>query len=214
MVPLPVPVLLTRERVVPAMLLGREAVVIVDLTVPEGGGGLNEGMGDRERKPVDFVELIVPAFFASAAEGGGLSSLLGWDTEVFLAFGAELEALGAAGTASALAFSPFLSAGPACAALGTGMLDGAGLAEAGAGAAGATFALLLLPPMFHTLRTSDLAAPKNPNLDFAFAASPNDRSALTQQTKSTTSGTYLAAPQRSAVPGCSCAAPSPRPAPA
>ena len=200
------------------MLLGRETVVVVDLMVPEGGGGLNEGMGDRERKPVDFVELIVPAFFASAAEGGGLSSLLGsllgCDTEVFLAFGAELEALGAAGTASALAFSPFLSAGPACAALGTGMLDGAGLAEAGAGAAGATFALLLLPPMFHTLRTSDLAAPKNPNLDFAFAASPNDRSALTQQTKSTTSGTYLAAPQRSAVPGCSCAAPSPRPVPA
>ena len=59
------------------MLLGLEAVVVVDLTVPEGGGGLNEGIGDLERNPVDLVELIVPAFFASAAEGGGLSSLLG-----------------------------------------------------------------------------------------------------------------------------------------
>ncbi len=205
-VPLPVPVLLTRERVVPGMLLVLELDVIVDFTVPEGAGGLNEGIGDLERKPIDLVELIVPAFFTSAAEGGGLSSLLGCDTEVFLVFRAEPEALGAAGTTSTLPFSPFLSAGPACATLGTGRLDGGGLAAFP----------LLLPPMFHTFRTSDFAAPKKPNLDFAFAVSkhrsaPNKRNQINHRQNS---GTYLAAPQRSASPDCSSASPSPRPAPA
>ena len=206
-VPLPVPVLLTRERAVPVMLLDLEAAVIVDLTVPESGGGLNDGIGDLERNPVDFVELIVPECFASAAEGGGLSSLLGCDAEVFLVFEAELEAFGAAGTSCAFAFSPFWSAAGACEVLGTGMLDGGWLAGA------AAFALLP-PPMFHTLRTSDFAAPKKPNRDFGFAISRQHYSA-SHPAKSTAgsneqSATYLAAPRYSASPDCSFSSPSPR----
>ena len=42
-------------------------------------------------------------------------------------------------------------------AFGTGILDGGALAAAGL--------VLLPPPMFHTLRTSDFAAPKKPKRD-------------------------------------------------
>ena len=169
-VPLPTSALLTRDRAVPTMLLGLEATVAVDLTVPEGAGALNEGIGDLEREVPDLVDVIVPAFFASTAEGGGLSSLFVCEPDAFLALDAEAteEAFDGARPRSAFAFSAFVLSAAAvtacCEAFGTGMLDGGGLTGAAA-----LFALLP-PPMFHTLRTSDFAAPKNPNLDFAFAA--------------------------------------------
>ena len=65
----------------PTALLGRDAEVAVDFTVPDGAGGaVNGGMGDRAREFVDFVDVTVPADFTSPAEvdvlGGGLSNLL------------------------------------------------------------------------------------------------------------------------------------------
>ena len=65
----------------PTALLGRDAAVAVDFTVPDGAGGaVKGGMGDRAREFVDFVDVTVPADFASPAEvdglGGGLSNLL------------------------------------------------------------------------------------------------------------------------------------------
>ena len=143
-VPVTVPLLLTRDRVVPT--------VVVDLTVPEGAA--KEGMGERARELEDFVDARVPVDFGSA--GFGLTSLLDVD-DTEDAGGCEPEAFRVPAAAdfdaaSAFGFSPFLSAG-AVGAFGTGML------EAGAGLA------LLPPPMFHTLRTSDFAEARKPNLD-------------------------------------------------
>ncbi|KAI0752626.1 hypothetical protein C8Q80DRAFT_1147354 [Daedaleopsis nitida] len=143
-------VLLTRERAVPT--------VVVDLTVPEGA--VKGGIGERARALVDFVDVTVPIDFAS--DGFGLTSLLEVE-EVDGTRRCPLEpdtflVLSAAGfdAASALTFSVFLSAA---------LFDGTGILDEGA-------ALPLLPaPIFHTLRTRDLAEERKPNRDaLPFAA--------------------------------------------
>ncbi len=226
-VPVVVLVLLTRERAVPVAVLGRDAAIAGDLTVPEGAeGAVKGGMGDRAREvlllafadaavavdlvdatvatdfvdatvPVDFVELTVPVPFEVDAFGGGLTNLL-TEPDAF-------RVVVVAAAASSFAFSPFLSAEPepptaGCAAVfGTGMLDGA-----------AGFALLP-PPMFSTLRTSDLAAPRKPNRD-VLPFTVNRQSAQLRVTRSARTGqdTHLGVPQYWAVPDCSAASPSQR----
>ena len=162
--------LLTRERAVPARLSGLNATLVVDATVPDGA--VKGGIGERERALADFIDVMVPVF-ASAVDpdADGLSSLLdvedieggrGCDPDAFRAFAAVSDAFAAV---SLLLFAG--GTGGAC--LGTGMLDGGALTAAALG--------LLPPPIFHTLRTMDLADERNPNRDLDFAT--NDGVSIT-----------------------------------